>query len=76
MRKPLAALLLVVLPLAGLAAGAVLAVELDGGAEAGTAFVDGQSLPPNIADIGDGRSLVIHPAKSPHAQLTPDQQAL
>ena len=57
-------------------AGAVLAFELDGGAEAGKAFVDGLSLHSNLANIGDVRSLVIHPASTTHSQLTPEQQAL
>lgn len=57
-------------------AGAVLAFELAGGAEAGKAFVDGLELHSNLANIGDVRSLVIHPASTTHSQLTPEQQAL
>ncbi|NLF05343.1 MAG: bifunctional o-acetylhomoserine/o-acetylserine sulfhydrylase [Actinomycetales bacterium] len=57
-------------------AGAVLAFELAGGAEAGKAFVDGLELHSNLANIGDVRSLVIHPASTTHSQLTAEEQAL
>ncbi|WP_275005634.1 bifunctional o-acetylhomoserine/o-acetylserine sulfhydrylase [Promicromonospora iranensis] len=57
-------------------AGAVLAFELDGGAEAGQAFVSALQLHSNVANIGDVRSLVIHPASTTHSQLTQDEQAL
>ena len=57
-------------------AGAVLAFEIDGGAEAGKAFVDALELHSNVANIGDVRSLVIHPASTTHSQLTPEEQAL
>ncbi|WP_268235218.1 bifunctional o-acetylhomoserine/o-acetylserine sulfhydrylase [Cellulomonas carbonis] len=56
--------------------GAVLAFELDGGAEAGKAFVDALELHSNLANIGDVRSLVIHPASTTHSQLSPEEQAL
>ncbi|WP_423462998.1 bifunctional o-acetylhomoserine/o-acetylserine sulfhydrylase [Promicromonospora sp. MS192] len=57
-------------------AGAVLAFELDGGTEAGQAFVSALQLHSNVANIGDVRSLVIHPASTTHSQLTPEEQAL
>ena len=57
-------------------AGAVLAFELDGGAEAGQAFVSALELHSNVANIGDVRSFVIHPASTTHSQLTPQEQAL
>jgi len=57
-------------------AGAVLAFEIAGGAEAGKAFVDALELHSNLANIGDVRSLVIHPASTTHSQLTPEEQAL
>ena len=57
-------------------AGAVLAFELDGGADAGQAFVSALQLHSNVANIGDVRSLVIHPASTTHSQLTPVEQAL
>ena len=56
--------------------GAVLAFELEGGAEAGKAFVDALELHSNVANIGDVRSLVIHPASTTHSQLTAEEQAL
>jgi O-acetylhomoserine (thiol)-lyase len=56
--------------------GAVVAFELEGGAEAGKRFVDALELHSNVANIGDVRSLVIHPASTTHSQLTPEQQAL
>lgn len=57
-------------------AGAVLAFELAGGAEVGKAFVDGLTLHSNLANIGDVRSLVIHPASTTHSQLSAEEQAL
>jgi O-acetylhomoserine (thiol)-lyase len=54
--------------------GAVLSFELKGGVEAGKAFVDSLSLFSHLANIGDVRSLVIHPASTTHSQLTPEQQ--
>jgi O-acetylhomoserine (thiol)-lyase len=57
-------------------AGAVLAFEVAGGAEAGQAFVSALELHSNVANIGDVRSLVIHPASTTHSQLTPEEQAL
>jgi len=54
--------------------GAVLAFELAGGVEAGKAFVDALRLHSHVANIGDVRSLVIHPASTTHAQLSPDEQ--
>ncbi|MFC7407078.1 bifunctional o-acetylhomoserine/o-acetylserine sulfhydrylase [Georgenia alba] len=50
-------------------AGAVLAFELAGGYAAGLAFVDALTLHSNVANIGDVRSLVIHPASTTHSQL-------
>ncbi|WP_108719082.1 bifunctional o-acetylhomoserine/o-acetylserine sulfhydrylase [Miniimonas sp. S16] len=55
-------------------AGAVLAFELGGGAAAGQAFVSALELHSNVANIGDVRSLVIHPASTTHSQLTPAEQ--
>jgi O-acetylhomoserine (thiol)-lyase len=54
--------------------GAVLAFELTGGFEAGTAFVNALTLHSHVANIGDVRSLVIHPASTTHAQLSPAEQ--
>src|ERR1700758_451248 len=54
--------------------GAVLSFELAGGDEAGKAFVDALQLHSHVANIGDVRSLVIHPASTTHAQLSPAEQ--
>ena len=54
--------------------GAVLAFELAGGIEAGKAFVNALTLHSHVANIGDVRSLVIHPASTTHAQLSPAEQ--
>ncbi|MBS1675522.1 MAG: bifunctional o-acetylhomoserine/o-acetylserine sulfhydrylase [Actinobacteria bacterium] len=54
--------------------GAVLSFELKGGVEAGREFVNNLELFSHLANIGDVRSLVIHPASTTHAQLTPEQQ--
>ncbi|MDR0592922.1 MAG: bifunctional o-acetylhomoserine/o-acetylserine sulfhydrylase [Bifidobacteriaceae bacterium] len=56
--------------------GAVLAFEIDGGAAAGQAFASALKLHSNVANIGDVRSLVIHPASTTHSQLSPKEQAL
>ncbi|MGV0872919.1 bifunctional o-acetylhomoserine/o-acetylserine sulfhydrylase [Mycolicibacterium sp. XJ879] len=54
--------------------GAVLAFELAGGVDAGKAFVNALTLHSHVANIGDVRSLVIHPASTTHAQLSPKEQ--
>lgn len=54
--------------------GAILSFELKGGVEAGKAFVNALTLFSHVANIGDVRSLVIHPASTTHSQLTPEQQ--
>jgi O-acetylhomoserine (thiol)-lyase len=54
--------------------GAVLSFELKGGVGAGRAFVNTLDLFSHLANIGDVRSLVIHPASTTHSQLTPEQQ--
>ena len=55
-------------------AGAIVSFEIKGGVEAGAKFVDGAELFSHVANIGDVRSLVIHPASTTHSQLTPEQQ--
>ena len=59
---------------APLGPGAVLAFEIAGGLEAGKRFVEALELHSHVANIGDVRSLVIHPASTTHSQLTPEQQ--
>jgi O-acetylhomoserine (thiol)-lyase len=54
--------------------GAVLSFELKGGADAGRALVENVTLFSHLANIGDVRSLIIHPASTTHSQLTPEQQ--
>ncbi|MFD5559336.1 bifunctional o-acetylhomoserine/o-acetylserine sulfhydrylase [Kitasatospora griseola] len=56
-------------------AGAVLSFELRDGVEAGRRFVDGLELFSHLANIGDVRSLVIHPASTTHSQLDAEQLA-
>ena len=55
--------------------GAVLSFEIAGGLEAGQRFVEALELHSHVANIGDVRSLVIHPASTTHSQLSPEEQA-
>lgn len=55
-------------------AGAVFTFGLKGGYEAGKRFVEGLAMLSHLANIGDTRSLVIHPASTTHRQLDPEQQ--
>ncbi len=55
-------------------AGAVLAFEIVGGLEAGKRFVNALELHSHVANIGDVRSLVIHPASTTHSQLSAEEQ--
>ena len=55
-------------------AGAVFTFGLEGGYEAGKNFVENLKLFSHLANIGDTRSLVIHPASTTHRQLAPGQQ--
>lgn len=54
--------------------GAVLSFELKGGVEAGKKFVESLKLFSHVANIGDVRSLVIHPATTTHSQLSSQEQ--
>jgi O-acetylhomoserine (thiol)-lyase len=56
--------------------GSIIAFEIRGGIEAGKRFVEALELHSHLANIGDVRSLVIHPASTTHSQLTADEQAL
>ena len=56
-------------------AGAVFTFGLKGGYDAGVKLVSNLKLFSHLANIGDTRSLVIHPASTTHRQLTPEQQA-
>ena len=55
-------------------AGAVVAFDMQGGVEAGKRFVDALELHSHLANIGDVRSLVIHPASTTHSQLSGEEQ--
>ena len=54
--------------------GAIVAFGIKGGREAGTKFVDGLELHSHLANVGDVRSLAIHPATTTHQQLEPEEQ--
>ena len=54
--------------------GAVLSFELKGGVEAGKKFINALKLHSHVANIGDVRSLAIHPASTTHSQLKPEEQ--
>ncbi len=54
--------------------GAVLSFELKGGIDAGKKFIEALELFSHVANIGDVRSLAIHPASTTHSQLTPEEQ--
>ncbi|MDX2287794.1 MAG: O-acetylhomoserine aminocarboxypropyltransferase [Hyphomicrobiaceae bacterium] len=56
-------------------AGSVFTFGLKGGYDSGVGFVKGLKLLSHLANIGDTRSLVIHPASTTHRQLTPEQRA-
>jgi len=55
-------------------AGAVLTFGVEGGAEAGIKLVSTVKLFSHLANIGDTRSLIIHPWSTTHSQLTPEQR--
>jgi O-acetylhomoserine (thiol)-lyase len=54
--------------------GGLVGFELKGGKEAGRKFIDALKLLYHVANIGDARSLAIHPATTTHSQLTPEEQ--
>jgi O-acetylhomoserine/O-acetylserine sulfhydrylase len=55
--------------------GAVLAFGVKGGPEAGSTFVDSVKLASHLANVGDAKTLVIHPASTTHQQLGAEEQA-
>lgn len=55
--------------------GGLLGFELKGGLEAGQKFIDALQLFYHVANIGDARSLAIHPATTTHSQLSEEEQA-
>ncbi|MZP29934.1 homocysteine synthase [Heliobacterium undosum] len=56
--------------------GAILGFGIAGGREAGRAFIDKLQLLSHLANVGDAKSLAIHPATTTHSQLTPEEQQL
>jgi O-acetylhomoserine (thiol)-lyase len=56
-------------------AGAILTFGIKGGLEAGKKFIDALKLFSILANVGDAKSLVIHPASTTHSQLTSEQRA-
>lgn len=55
--------------------GALIGFGIKGGLEAGKKFIESVKLFSHLANIGDSKSLVIHPASTTHQQLTPEEQA-
>jgi O-acetylhomoserine (thiol)-lyase len=55
-------------------AGAIIGFGIKGGAEAGKKFIDSLELFSHLANIGDAKSLAIHPATTTHQQLSPEEQ--
>lgn len=54
--------------------GAIIGFGVRGGQAAGVSFINHVKLATHLANIGDARTLVIHPASTTHSQLTPDEQ--
>jgi O-acetylhomoserine (thiol)-lyase len=54
--------------------GGLVGFELDGGIDAGRRFIDGLKMFYHVANIGDARSLAIHPASTTHSQLSAEEQ--
>ena len=57
------------------AQGAILGFGIKGGTAAGVKFINSVKLASHLANIGDAKTLVIHPASTTHSQLTPEEQA-
>lgn len=55
--------------------GGVLTFGIRGGAEAGRRFIDSLRLASHLANVGDAKTLVIHPATTTHQQLSPEERA-
>ena len=54
--------------------GAILGFGIKGGLEAGKQLIRHVELFSHLANVGDAKSLIIHPASTTHSQLTPDEQ--
>src|SRR5690606_40411172 len=55
--------------------GAVLSFSIKGGADKANAFIDSLELISHLANVGDAKSLIIHPAATTHQQLSSEEQA-
>jgi O-acetylhomoserine (thiol)-lyase len=55
-------------------AGAILGFGVKGGKEAGVKFINNVKLASHLANVGDAKTLVIHPASTTHSQLTEQEQ--
>jgi O-acetylhomoserine (thiol)-lyase len=56
--------------------GSLVVFEIKGGAEMGQKFIDRLKLISHVANVGDAKSLAIHPATTTHSQMNPEQQRL
>jgi O-acetylhomoserine (thiol)-lyase len=56
-------------------AGAILGFGIEGGIEAGRRFINGLKLTSHLANVGDAKTLAIHPASTTHQQLSAEEQA-
>lgn len=56
-------------------AGAILGFGVKGGREAGVKLINSVKLASHLANVGDAKTLIIHPASTTHSQLTPNEQA-
>jgi O-acetylhomoserine (thiol)-lyase len=54
--------------------GAIVGFGIKGGADAGKTFINSVELLSHLANIGDAKSLVLHPASTTHSQLTPEER--
>jgi O-acetylhomoserine (thiol)-lyase len=54
--------------------GSVLSFGIVGGYEAGKRFIDATKLASHLANVGDAKTLVIHPSSTTHQQLSPEEQ--
>ncbi len=55
-------------------AGAIIGFGIKGGAEAGKKFINSLQLVSHLANVGDAKTLAIHPASTTHQQLSPEEQ--
>jgi O-acetylhomoserine (thiol)-lyase len=56
--------------------GAILGFGIKGGKETGRRFIENLKLLSHLANVGDAKSLAIHPATTTHSQLSPEEQLL